>query len=136
MTTGTTAPAVPAGPAVQIPRVRALPRENLRLAYTELRDVTEQVVDPLLRSRIGGVSELLRGLLDEDIVVRQGLALTPRELEVLAQVAQGLSNVETARRLTVAPETVKAYLRSIMRKLGVNNRTAAVHTARQLGMLP
>ncbi|MCK9897534.1 MULTISPECIES: response regulator transcription factor [unclassified Frankia] len=122
--------------AVPLPRSPGQPQESLRLAYRELQEVTEHVADPLLRGRIGGVSELLRGLLDQDTKVGGRLALTPRELEVLAQVALGLSNVETARRLTVSPETVKAYLRSIMRKLGVRNRTAAVHAARQLGMLP
>ncbi|WP_313949974.1 response regulator transcription factor [Frankia casuarinae] len=79
---------------------------------------------------------MLRGLLAEETKTVGRLTLTPRELEVLAQVSLGLSNVETARRLTVSPETVKAYLRSIMRKLGVRNRTAAVHAARQMGMLP
>ncbi|WP_438803063.1 LuxR C-terminal-related transcriptional regulator [Frankia tisae] len=122
--------------AVPLPRSPGQPQESLRLAYRELQEVTEHVSDPLLRGRIGGVSELLRGLLDQEAKVGGRLALTPRELEVLAQVALGLSNVETARRLTVSPETVKAYLRSIMRKLGVRNRTAAVHAARQLGMLP
>lgn len=122
--------------AVPLPRSPGQSQESLRLAYRELQEVTEHVSDPLLRGRIGGVSELLRGLLDQEAKVGGRLALTPRELEVLAQVALGLSNVETARRLTVSPETVKAYLRSIMRKLGVRNRTAAVHAARQLGMLP
>ncbi|EIV90667.1 response regulator containing a CheY-like receiver domain and an HTH DNA-binding domain [Frankia sp. QA3] len=133
---GRHAPAARAVGAVPLPRSPGQPQESLRLAYRELQEVTEHVADPLLRGRIGGVSELLRGLLDQEAKVGGRLALTPRELEVLAQVALGLSNVETARRLTVSPETVKAYLRSIMRKLGVRNRTAAVHAARQLGMLP
>ncbi|MGF7236016.1 MAG: response regulator transcription factor [Frankia sp.] len=49
-------------------------------------------------------------------------------------MAQGLSNAETAERLAVRPETVKAYLRSAMHKLGVRNRTAAANIARVHGL--
>ncbi len=51
--------------------------------------------------------------------------LTSREHEVLACLADGLMNVEIARRLHVAPSTVKAHLRSLFPKLGVSNRTQA-----------
>ncbi|WP_336500335.1 GAF domain-containing protein [Candidatus Frankia alpina] len=71
--------------AVPLPRSPGQSQESLRLAYRELQEVTEHVSDPLLRGRIGGVSELLRGLLDQEAKVGGRLALTPRELEVLAQ---------------------------------------------------
>jgi LuxR family transcriptional regulator, regulator of acetate metabolism len=64
-----------------------------------------------------------------------GRQLSPREREVLRLVALGASNLEIAAELRLSPETVKAYLRSAMRKLNVRNRTAAVHTARQSGAL-
>jgi DNA-binding CsgD family transcriptional regulator len=51
--------------------------------------------------------------------------LTPREREVLALVAEGLSNTEIARRLWVAPSTVAKHLEQAYRKLGVSSRTAA-----------
>ena len=57
--------------------------------------------------------------------------LTERELEVLALVAEGYSNAELARRLWVAPQTVKFHLSNIYRKLGVSNRTQAGLWARQ-----
>ncbi len=54
---------------------------------------------------------------------------------MLALVATGMSNREAAGCLGLAEETVRAYLRSAMRKLGVGNRTGAVQVARSLGYL-
>ncbi|RFU42340.1 DNA-binding response regulator, partial [Actinomadura logoneensis] len=62
--------------------------------------------------------------------------LSPRELDVLAQVALGCTNAEAAARLGLLPETVKSYLRSAMRKLDSHTRTEAVSTARRQGLLP
>ncbi|MFD0660636.1 response regulator transcription factor [Thermocatellispora tengchongensis] len=62
--------------------------------------------------------------------------LSPRELDVLAQVAMGCTNAETARRLGLLHETVKSYLRSAMRKLGTHTRTETVAAARRTGLLP
>lgn len=61
--------------------------------------------------------------------------LSPRELEVLRLVAQGLSNEEIGRRLFRALSTVKGHNRLIFDKLGVKNRTEAVARARELGLL-
>jgi DNA-binding CsgD family transcriptional regulator/tetratricopeptide (TPR) repeat protein len=56
--------------------------------------------------------------------------LSPREVELLTLVAQGLSDKQIATNLTISPHTVNAHLRTIYRKLGVTNRTAAVAAAR------
>jgi DNA-binding NarL/FixJ family response regulator len=61
--------------------------------------------------------------------------LSPRELEVLHQLAAGRSNVEIARALFVAPGTVKAHLNHIFGKLEATSRLQAVAHAREAGLL-
>ena len=61
--------------------------------------------------------------------------LTPRELEVLCLVAEGLSNAEVARCLWISVPTVKYHLSSIYEKLGVANRTGAARWAQRHGVL-
>ena len=68
--------------------------------------------------------------------VRGGDQLTPRELEVLALVAQGRSNPEIARELFIGEATVKSHLLHVFDKLGVSDRTAAVTRALERGLLP
>ena len=62
--------------------------------------------------------------------------LSPRELEVLQLIAEGLSNREISERLFLALDTVKGHNRRIYGKLGVKNRTQAVNKARSLNILP
>lgn len=62
--------------------------------------------------------------------------LTPRELEVLAAVARGLSNAEIGRNLYIAEATVKTHLLRAFVKLGVDDRTHAVTVAMERGLLP
>ena len=62
--------------------------------------------------------------------------LTPREAEVLAAVARGLSNAEVGRALFIGEATVKTHLLRIFAKLGVDDRTAAVTLAYERGILP
>ena len=61
--------------------------------------------------------------------------LSPRELEVLALVAQGLSNTEISEKLCISLSTVKGHNQQIFEKLRVNRRTEAVAKARELGLL-
>lgn len=61
--------------------------------------------------------------------------LTPRELEVLSLVAEGLSNAQIANRLWLSVATVKFHLAKTYEKLGVANRTGAVRWAQLNGLL-
>ena len=62
-------------------------------------------------------------------------ALTERELEVLALLAQGMPNKEIAARLVISERTAKFHVSSIMGKLGAANRTEAVSLAAQKGLI-
>jgi len=74
----------------------------------------------------GAVSALARG--------SRADALTPREREVLGQIAEGKSNREIARVLRLSEKTVKAHVSSVLAKLGVQDRTqAAVYAVRHGG---
>jgi predicted ATPase/DNA-binding CsgD family transcriptional regulator len=61
--------------------------------------------------------------------------LTPREVEVLVLIADGLSDRDLAAALFVSQGTVRSHLTSIFAKLGVGSRTAAIAAARHLGIL-
>lgn len=62
--------------------------------------------------------------------------LTPREIEVLHAIAEGSSTVQMARRFGVSPRTIESHISKLYRKLGANNRLAALSKARSLGLLP
>lgn len=61
--------------------------------------------------------------------------LTARESEVLALIAEGISNQGIATRLFIEVSTVKSYVNRIFRKLGVQSRTQAVAEARKLHLI-
>ncbi|HEX4931863.1 MAG TPA: LuxR C-terminal-related transcriptional regulator [Gemmatimonadaceae bacterium] len=64
------------------------------------------------------------------------LGLTPRELEILALIAAGLSNREIAERVHVSENTVKTHARRVFDKLGARRRTQAVQRGKELRLIP
>lgn len=99
------------------------PREQL-VAGVRAAARGESALSPSVASRL---VQQVRG---------EGERLTPREVEVLAGVARGLSNGAIGRELFIAEATVKTHLLRAFAKLDVDDRTRAVTVAMQRGLLP
>ena len=111
--------------------------ELVRKAHAELRLLAQDTADPLLRHRMHAICRTLSAVGHRPArPPDSALELSARELDVLACVALGWTNSQVAKDLGVSLETVKSYLRNIMRKLVAGSRMEAVVTARRLGLLP
>jgi DNA-binding CsgD family transcriptional regulator len=64
------------------------------------------------------------------------LGVTPRELEVLQLIAEGLSNKEIAARVFVSENTIKTHSSRVFDKLGARRRTQAVQIAKEFRLIP
>ena len=67
---------------------------------------------------------------------REDLGITPRELEILELIAEGMSNREIAEKLFVSENTVKTHSSRVFDKLGAKRRTQAVQFGKECGLLP
>jgi predicted ATPase/DNA-binding CsgD family transcriptional regulator len=72
---------------------------------------------------------------DAGVPGQDATVLTPRELDVLKLVAQGLSNPDIARRLVLSEHTVHRHLANILRKLGLTSRAAAAAWGTRAGLV-
>lgn len=117
--------------AAQLPGGGAAGVEQIREVHAELRLLAAQSSDG---DRLRGLADRLARALSGDPPA--GAALSPRELDVLTQVAMGCTNIEAAQRLSLKPETVKSYLRSAAAKLGTRTRHESVSKARQARLIP
>ena len=86
---------------------------------------------------VGDVGSVIRALRAEpaDVADHADAPLSPREREVLALVARGLSDREIAEQLIVSPHTVHRHVANIRHKLGVGSRASAVGEAARIGLL-
>ncbi|WP_349269665.1 helix-turn-helix transcriptional regulator [Mycolicibacterium parafortuitum] len=105
--------------------------EQIREVHAELR-LLAVTAPPELQDRLRALADTLIGAGDD----AETPVLTPRELDVLGQVALGCTNTEAAQRLSLKPETVKSYLRSAATKLGTHTRYESVSKARRLRLIP
>jgi DNA-binding CsgD family transcriptional regulator len=71
----------------------------------------------------------------KDVKRREDLGITPRELEILELIAQGMSNREIAEKLYVSENTVKTHSSRVFDKLGARRRTQAVQLGKEFGLL-
>ncbi|WKX01743.1 LuxR C-terminal-related transcriptional regulator (plasmid) [Rhodococcus aetherivorans] len=110
-----------------------LSRADLHDIAQELAELAGQIQDDVLRARLEAVGDRFAPTLAPRSPTPT--ALRPREIDVLEQVACGLSNREVAETLGLRPETVKSYLKSAMRKLHATNRVQAMLLAREHGLI-
>ncbi|WP_102509707.1 response regulator [Sanguibacter massiliensis] len=102
-----------------------------------LKDAPPEELVAAVRAAAAGASALAPAIATRLVerVRTPGTQLTARETEVLALVAEGLTNQQVSRRLFLSEATVKSHLAHVFTKLGVDSRTAAVTTARDRGIL-
>jgi DNA-binding NarL/FixJ family response regulator len=105
-------------PAASAKAIRAVSRGELWLPRTMLASA---VFDPLQAPAQGELTPH-----DDRPLNEAKDALTPREAQVVAQLRQGFTNKEIARRLGVMEDTVKKHLQSVFAKLGVHRRALVV----------
>jgi DNA-binding CsgD family transcriptional regulator/tetratricopeptide (TPR) repeat protein len=104
--------------------------EEAASTFREAKSIVEAIArgieDRAAREQF--LDRALRGIQETEAPTRQIGAvagLSPREIEVLQLVAQGLTDAQVGERLFISPRTVARHLQSIYGKLGVNSRTAA-----------
>jgi DNA-binding NarL/FixJ family response regulator len=81
------------------------------------------------------IGRALEKLLQNEEVGRFRVALTPREIEIVRMVAQGIGNREVGERLFISEGTVKTHLHTIYEKLGLKGRVQLATYARESGLL-
>ncbi|MUL48876.1 helix-turn-helix transcriptional regulator [Mycobacterium sp. CBMA293] len=115
------------------PAVTSINAEHIRQVHAELRRLAAGGAS-VAPEKLGELADRLATAMAGGPAAAGGLS--PRELDVLAQIALGCTNTEAAQRLSLKPETVKSYLRSAATKLGTHTRHEAVSKARQLRLIP
>ncbi len=117
-----------------LPLLQAAPRFGLLL-----RDTATDVLRTTLHAVASGLTvvapALARLLLPASTSASEDVQLTPRELDVLHGLAQGLTNKAIAHKLGITDHTVKFHVNAIMTKLNAQSRTDAVVRATRAGLV-
>ncbi|MEU8249666.1 response regulator transcription factor [Nonomuraea sp. NPDC048916] len=102
-----------------------------------LKDAPSEELHAAIRSAASGASALAPSVASRLLgrVRTPDATLSPRELEVLGHVAEGLSNRQISKRMFLSETTVKTHLVHIYAKLDVDSRTAAVAAATRKGLI-
>ena len=120
-------------------RLADLDRQRLRAVMGaeafESEYATGRTLDAAEVLAVLGGNDTAAGQAQEAAPGEAASVLTPRELEVLTLVAQGLSNPDIARRLVLSEHTVRRHLANILRKLGLSSRTAAAAWGVSAGLI-
>jgi DNA-binding NarL/FixJ family response regulator len=115
--------------------------EDIRRAFDAgaqgyvLKSATREELIPALRAVAAGQSWVPKEVAYRLSAHNSFEALTPRELEVLNEVAKGLANKQIADLFGISEHTVKGHLKLILAKLRVADRTEAVRVAVQRGII-
>ena len=109
--------------------------DGLRGLTTALRVIVagDRLLPPALEAN--AIAELGRYAMNARESARAEAALTPREREVLAHVAEGLTIRQIGRRIGISPRTVESHVAKLYRKLGARSRLQAVSRAAALGLI-
>jgi len=93
------------------------------------------IVSPLMATKLLTEFKYLAAVVEKESIEKANANLSPREREVLQQVAQGGTNKEIADSLFISKNTVRAHMRSIMEKLHMANRSQAAAYAVKKGLV-
>ena len=112
-----------------------------------LKDIPQEDLLATVRAVASGASQVDQSFLESVLrdlnqaQTNQGIAteltdpLTPREMDVLRLLAEGLTNQAIAQALVLSPSTVKSYVHTVFKKLDVSDRTLAAVKAIRLGLV-
>lgn len=111
---------------------KSVDNQNLLSAIQTVLAGGTYFADGLEAGKINAPIAIAQDGMDDPVVTPQ---LSGRQMEVLGLIANGASNKEIARTLSISENTVKTYLKQIFLELGVNKRTACVRKAQMLGLI-
>ncbi|MEM7116844.1 MAG: response regulator transcription factor [Chloroflexota bacterium] len=112
--------------------LKDIPQDELIATVRAVASGTSQVDKAFLESVL---RDLNQNQTAQDVALELPESLTPREMDVLRLMVEGLTNQAIAQALILSPSTVKSYVHTIFRKLDVSDRTLAAVKAIRLGLV-